>query len=330
MPVASCPNCQSALNIPVANLGQPVRCGRCQEVFVAPVTGESQPTLPQPTLPTPPNDALRPHREPPSAQQRAQRRLDSFVSPQITGTAAWVAIGLTIAMCFLTIPASAYQVWLYYRLENGEPVADVEAELLLPLSFLPMLAQFLLYVLSAVLFLVWIYRAHANLTPLGAARLEYSPGWAVGSFFVPILNLFRPYQIVREIWKASQPAYLRPIEWQQAPVSSMLLTWWLLWIITNVVGNISGRIQFQAAEDDYFLLMIGSALNIPNDLVLFSCGVLIILIIRQIVWWQLAKYHRLVREGYPPPERESLPAALDEPGLTTAPGDLRHADHDSG
>ena len=40
-----------------------------------------------------------------------------------------------------------------------------------------------LFVLTAILFLMWIHRAHRNLPSLGSSSLKYSPGWAVGGFF---------------------------------------------------------------------------------------------------------------------------------------------------
>jgi hypothetical protein len=56
--------------------------------------------------------------------------------------------------------------------------------------------------------------------------LKYSPGWAVGSFFVPILNIFRPYQIAQEIWKASDPE-ASTVSWKQSKPGIVVILWWL-------------------------------------------------------------------------------------------------------
>ena len=61
---------------------------------------------------------------------------------------------------------------------------------------------------SLISLLVWIYAAHANLPALRGTNLEFSDGWAVGWFFVPIANLVKPYQVVREIWRSSDPGTL--------------------------------------------------------------------------------------------------------------------------
>src|SRR4029078_204309 len=75
---------------------------------------------------------------------------------------------------------------------------------------------------SLVTFLVWLYAAHANLHALGCRDIEFTPGWAVGWFFVPLMNLFKPYQVVSEIWRGSDPATLL----KALPSGTALIGWW--------------------------------------------------------------------------------------------------------
>lgn len=56
---------------------------------------------------------------------------------------------------------------------------------------------------ALLVFLRWVYCTAVNLRTLGVEGLRFSPGWAVGWFFVPIMNLFRPYQAMSEIARAS-------------------------------------------------------------------------------------------------------------------------------
>ncbi|QYO65100.1 DUF4328 domain-containing protein [Leptolyngbya sp. 7M] len=55
------------------------------------------------------------------------------------------------------------------------------------------LVSFPVGIATIVLFLVWLYRAHKNLFSLKPTHLDFSPGWAVGWWFIPFLNLVRPY-----------------------------------------------------------------------------------------------------------------------------------------
>lgn len=79
-----------------------------------------------------------------------------------------------------------------------------------------------LLVLLALLF--WIYRANKNASALSDLPLEYSPGWAVGWFFVPIAGWFKPYQVMLEIYKASRT----PANWHKTKSASIVGCWWAL------------------------------------------------------------------------------------------------------
>lgn len=60
------------------------------------------------------------------------------------------------------------------------------------------------YILCGVLILRWIYRANYNARQIGAAGMTFSPGWSVGWYFVPIAAFWKPYQAMKEIWRAAR------------------------------------------------------------------------------------------------------------------------------
>lgn len=69
------------------------------------------------------------------------------------------------------------------------------------------LVEIVVYIATVVFFLMWVYRARENLTAFGVGKrqLQYSSGWAVGSFFVPFVNLVVPYRAMKELWQKSGP-----------------------------------------------------------------------------------------------------------------------------
>lgn len=91
------------------------------------------------------------------------------------------------------------------------------------------LARMAIGLTTAILVLMWIYRANHNARQLGAADLRFTPGWAVGWYFVPIGWFWMPYVAMREIWRAS----VNPSDWGAEPVSPLLRWWWGLWIVTS-------------------------------------------------------------------------------------------------
>ena len=106
-----------------------------------------------------------------------------------------------------------------------------------PVNALINLLASLVSLATTVCFLVWIYRVSKNLRAFGTQGLRFTPGWAVGYFFVPILNLYRPYQVFREIWRASEAAPAARVgqDWQFVRPPALLLGWWLSSLIANLV-----------------------------------------------------------------------------------------------
>jgi hypothetical protein len=97
---------------------------------------------------------------------------------------------------------------------------------------------FVASLISAITFLMWFHRVHRNLRSLRATEIIYSPAWAVGSFFVPILNVILPFQIMREVWRGSDPRTAAdvPTTPRYASVSVMVVCWWALWIVMALFG----------------------------------------------------------------------------------------------
>lgn len=123
--------------------------------------------------------------------------------------------------------------------------------------------QFALYVITIVVFGRWIYRAHREVRALGAEGLSYTPGWAVGWFFIPIFNLLKPYYAMKELWSASH----RPFHWVDQPVSGLLAIWWSLWLLANFVSRMGAKLLARTEDiavmrGASWLLAAGDGLNL--------------------------------------------------------------------
>ncbi len=87
--------------------------------------------------------------------------------------------------------------------------------------------------LVAIIFqLIWVYRASRNARSLGAEGMQYSPGWSVGWFFVPVAGFFMPYFVFKELWKASSPSLAG--KWRHTAVSPVLGVWWAVCVIDGL------------------------------------------------------------------------------------------------
>ncbi|OYT14315.1 MAG: hypothetical protein B6I19_00475 [Bacteroidetes bacterium 4572_114] len=51
-----------------------------------------------------------------------------------------------------------------------------------------------------MLFLVWFYRAYENLSHR-VNKVDHSKGWSIWAWFVPVISMYRPYNIMNELNK---------------------------------------------------------------------------------------------------------------------------------
>jgi hypothetical protein len=131
---------------------------------------------------------------------------------------------------------------------------------------------FLFYLITGIVFLVWISRANANAHALGANDMSITPGWSAGWFFIPFANLVKPFINVREIWNASDSD---PRDVSASGSAPLIVTaWWCLWILSNVCGQASGRATWNARTPEQHLF--ANYLNLADDIL--SVGALILVV----------------------------------------------------
>ena len=158
------------------------------------------------------------------------------------------------------------------------------------------------FVLSAVFFLIWVHRAYSNLSPLKARNLEFSPGWAVGWWFVPFANLVKPFQVMREVWCDSDPYVATESSlFSSGPrtAPTWMGVWWGLWIVSNIFSNIAGRIA--DSTDVGNIVLMGWVFLFAGGL---SCiaAVLCIKLVREVTTRQEQRFGNVLNmQRYSPP-----------------------------
>lgn len=159
---------------------------------------------------------------------------------------------------------------------------------------------------SFIASLVWLKAAYDNLAPLGAAGLRYTPGWAIGAWFIPVGNLFIPKQITDDTWRASDPE-LPPdagATWKFKPVPSFLHLWWIAWIarwIFTIAGDATATSAIEAR--DLYAYRTSAGLVGAGDIAMAAAGALFIRVIDGITSRQRDRVRALQSQ------RESAPAA---------------------
>jgi hypothetical protein len=195
----------------------------------------------------------------------------------------WVVVlfSLDILLSFVALASGAMEYQLLSAFASGDlsgydnPIAAAEASD--ARQQMIGIVQIGLYVSCIIAFLVWKHRAAANLRASGRGPLKFTPGWAVGWYFVPIASLVKPLQAMREIWQVSHNG---PV----ANTPAVLGTWWTFWLLGNLSGQIAFRLSRSAETPDAMLRV--STASLASDALLIVSGALIIVIVRRISWAQ--------------------------------------------
>ena len=153
---------------------------------------------------------------------------------RITTRAGWAVAGLIVVMLGAGFSIIAYinEITLLADLDAGirVPLEDLEASdsLLAAAEGL----GFLGVVFAAVTFLMWLHLAWVNVERRSLTGVRWSASWAVGWWFIPFMNLFRPYQVMQTLWRASQQPADQPgsTEWAVRSSTPLLAWWWALYL----------------------------------------------------------------------------------------------------
>ena len=76
-------------------------------------------------------------------------------------------------------------------------------------------------------YLIWLHRTVMNCRAF-SSMMYLKPGLAVGNYFIPFVNLFRPCQDMQEIWRVSG----NPRGWLKDRGSVLVGVWWVLALVT--------------------------------------------------------------------------------------------------
>jgi serine/threonine protein kinase len=160
---------------------------------------------------------------------------------------------------------------------------------------------------TAGLWLAWFRRAYRNLPALGARRLRYRPWWAVGAWLLPVFSLFRPKQLLNDIWRASDPS-LPPDQaaaWRGRPVAELLGWWWLAFVASILVRSITTSAVHAAADfmllgllpDQLDRFQASAGMQVLADLLTVLCGLLALRVVRRTTARQEERATRLAATG---------------------------------
>lgn len=204
-------------------------------------------------------------------------------------------INLNWMYCVFIIGAiisTLFEVVLLERIYNDDFFTYEEAEFNDKRQLIISTIQFLFYLFSMGFFIRWFYYGYKKLHEIDNMFLLYKPKMAIWGFFIPFINLVRPYKIAKEILTNNKTLIeKKDEEYKFDSKDYIVVTWWTIEIISNIYGNIVFRMSLRAEEIDE--LILNSKMIILSDFLNIVAAIVTIYLIKHI-----NKYEKVVYNLY--------------------------------
>jgi hypothetical protein len=208
--------------------------------------------------------------------------------------AMWLvaALGTLAVVAAITIPFRAIHIGLIHRVEHLAPVSESEVRASTDRLNAMGVVEAILMLVIVVLWLFWQYRAQSNLRALGAENLRYTPGWAVGWWFIPIANFAIPYLTVRELVKASNPA-AGAIDWAAPRTPVIIPLWWGAWLAHVILASAGAAVAADPDTATFAQLAAREGLLIASNAMEIAAALLAIVLVLKVDRLQMRRRERV-------------------------------------
>ena len=174
----------------------------------------------------------------------------------------FIALGIDIAVTALVVISDVWGTGVLKDIGAGRTTADQST--ISTFEFWDSFSKLMfLTILGVGLALVkWLNTCYTYAKETIGASGFKNERWTTGGWIIPIFNLFKPYQVINEIYKAGSSTYSGPADWKKEGGSGLLLTWWIFWAVTHFIGLTVGKQMFKnAMRDDLTLQQSISAIE---------------------------------------------------------------------
>jgi hypothetical protein len=160
----------------------------------------------------------------------------------------FIALGIDIAVISLVVIGDFWVAGVLKDIGAGRSTAD--KSIISTIEFWDSFAKLMfLTTLGVGLGLVrWLNACYGYAKETIGASGFKNEGWTIWGWVIPILSLFKPYQVISEIYKAGASPYTLPDGWKKASGSGALLAWWIFWLIVHIGAIGVTKLMLQDAK----------------------------------------------------------------------------------
>lgn len=183
-------------------------------------------------------------------------------------------LGLIILVDLLAIGSSAMQIELLEGFRLGE-IDEAAAEANDSRESAVGITSLVLFIATAITWLIWFSRAYRNIDVFGGERSRET-SWGVWAYVIPIISLYMPYRLMREAFTASAP--------EGEDGASLVGLWWFLFLVSGILGQVSARLLIRAEGIDAYIT--ATQVSIAESVVGVPSAILAIAVVRTLTRWQ--------------------------------------------
>lgn len=227
-------------------------------------------------------------------------RNDTYRSPKPFSYVVMVLLGgLALCSLFFVIMSIVMIAFPDARMDLGD---GESLNIGFGLLGLAAILEIFLRILTIIFFLIWEYRSFNNLSALRARNLEYSPGWAVGWWFIPFANLVKPFQVIRELWNESDPNFDEETGflYTSGGTPEIIGFWWAAFLLSGFAGRIADKLvdSNRGEPSQYFpvVFIVASVLQL-------AAAILAIMIVKGVTERQEQRFDKIaMTQNFQPPQ----------------------------
>jgi hypothetical protein len=296
----NCDGCGREIVVKYLRKGEVAKCRMCGVEMVVPesaIESGEEPSMLR---------HIRESREGPPVQEKAEANpfpLAPFSSGRPRSRILIFFLVIAILLAVASIGSTYSQIRLVHKVEREGGVTLQEAEANSTRQGAIFLLKIVFLVAISLLLMVWIYRVYKNLPALGVRGLRLTPwqaAFARGGF-----SFVRPYRVIKEIWKASDPEVdlADGLSWKESSLWGGIRWWWFLWVTVIPVNLVAFMISFEAES---LSEMLGSSwVVVISEIPFIVAYNTLARVVQRIDGKQDRKYQKLRQLGISPSQRYS-------------------------
>ena len=207
---------------------------------------------------------------------------------------ASASVVLVVLAHFWEVSRLSHQSALFQDIEAGKQVTLAEAHASDSSLNNSVVLQLAMTVIALVFVIVWAYHARSNaeayITSPTTSSFRRSKGWAIGGWICPIVNLWFPYQVVADIWSASDTDRPDQTPVRQWRVNAIVALWWTCLLGSTILQRISNSTYNNGDTAD--AVHTSLIIDFASAAVHIAAAMMFILVVAAITRFQGERYEQ--------------------------------------